>query len=206
MKNTLTFILLTLIFLCSCNKPKQKTTDNTPISDYYSSDYIAFQGKDNFEVINIDSLSNFSDLSITIDEMNCDNKIPGLTFSLDKSQYNFVGCSDCKKAKLKSCKGASSFIFIENDSIIRDLATKKKIHISDLHKVLNEINNGEYKYRTGKSSDFPIILNLNVDNKLPISMTKNVLSIIIGEFEQIHQSYKILKYNYEIHFEPYEVL
>ena len=92
MKNTLTFILLTLIFLCSCNKPKQKTTDNTPISDYYSSDYIAFQGKDNFEVINIDSLSNFSDLSITIDEMNCDNKIPVRTFALDKYKYNFVGC------------------------------------------------------------------------------------------------------------------
>ena len=199
-------MLLPLIFLWSCNKPKENKTEETAISAYYTSDYISSQVKDNFIVINIDLLSNFSDLNNKISEIKCNNKIPGLTFSVEKSNYNLVGCLDCAQSKVKSCKGASDFIFIQNDSIITDLTNERKIHISHLREVINEINYGNYKYRITDRPDLPIVINLTVDNELPISMTKNVLKVIFDEFEQTSQGHKITEYNYEIHFEPYDVV
>ena len=206
MKNTLSLIFLTAICLWSCNKPKEILTEDKTISAYYTSDYITSQVKDNFTVTNIDSLSNFSELNNKINEIKCSNRIPGLTFSVDRSNYNLVGCLDCAQSKFKSCKGASDFIFIQNDSIIIDLATERKIHISELGKALEEINNGKYKYRITDRPDLPIIINLNVDDEFPIAMTKDILKVIFDEFEQTSQRYNATEYDYEIHFEPYDVL
>ena len=206
MKNAIPLVLLMAIFLWSCNKSKENTTEEIAISAYYTSDYITSQGEDNFTVINIDSLLNFSELNNKISEVKCNNKIPGLTFSVDKSSYNLVGCLDCAQSKFKRCKGASGFIFIKNDSIVTDLTNERKIHISELGEVLKEINNGKYKYRITDRPDLPIILNLYVEDQFSISTTKNVLKVIIDEFEQTSERYKTIVYNYEIHFEPYNIL
>ncbi len=174
--------------------------------EFYSSEFKKKIGKEEFEFINLDSISNFSNLITEISNLNCKDKIAGLTFSFDNHQYNLIGYAECKSTGKTSCPITSSLIFVKNDSIITDLMTNQRIHISQLENILSKIESSDYKYTITNNNQIPIRINLDIDDKYSILSVKKILKEIITKFDQLDSDYISESLSYNILFGKYQII
>lgn len=202
-----TSIFLILLTIFSCNESMKKTLKNKESKkEFYSGEFKKKIGKEEFEFINLDSISNFSDLITEISNLNCNDKIAGLTFSFDNHQYNLIGYSECKSTGKTSCPITSSLIYVKNDSIITDLMTNQRIHISQLETILSKIESNNYKYIITNNNQIPIRINLDIDDKYSILSIKKILKEIITKFDQLDSDYISESLSYNILFGKYQII
>ena len=198
-------LISTLILtIYGCQSPIEKSNENADFSNvFYSNQFIENLDNEELFIIDIDSISKFSDLLNEMEQLNCENKISGLTFSNDNSQYNLIGYADCKNGK-KECLAASSLIFIHNDSIIRDLSTNEKIHISNLSSLIQDIDNGNYKLINRQDSEIPSLIFFQVDDQYSNKLTKSVLTEVSRNFDKLDSNFKTDIKPYTIYFTKFQ--
>jgi hypothetical protein len=202
----LSSIFLIALTIYSCNNSTSKTLEDEDIEkEFFSNEFKRSIGEKNLEIINIDSISDFSNLRKEIGELTCKEKIPGLTFSLNNKRYNLIGYGKCDSTGEIKCKNASSLVYIQNDSIITDLIKNERIHISQLQNILLDIESDNYKYKITDNSQIPILINLDIDDEKPISVTKIVLKEIGENFDDFSADRTLNLNSYNIFFSEYVI-
>ena len=206
MLRKLTSISILILTIYGCQRSIEKSHENADFSNvFYSKNFNENLGKEEFVIIDIDSISKFSDLLNKMEDLSCKNKITGLTFSKDNSHYNLIGYADCKKGK-KECLAASSLIHIRNDSIITEFNPIEKIHISKLPGLIQDIDNDNYKFIVTHDSEIPSLIFFQVDDQYSNKLTKSVLAEISRNFDKLDSNFKTDNKPYTIYFTKYEII
>jgi hypothetical protein len=199
-------IFLILLTIYSCNNATNNSLKSKDLNkEYFSNEFKISLVEKNLEIINIDSISKFSNLRKEIAQLTCEDKVPGITFSLNNNRYNLIGYAKCHTTGETKCKSASSLIYIKNDSIITDLIKNKRIYISHLQNVLSDIESGNYKYQITNNPKIPILIYLDIDDKKHISVTKTVLKEISKNFDDSNSDYYSKLNSYNILFSNYTI-
>lgn len=195
--------MVSIIAITSCNRTENKRPVSKDITqNFYSKDFKDKLDKKELTVLDIDTFPNFSELKENISALYCEDRVAGLTFSVNDAQYNLIGYADCKSKK--KCLAASSLIFIQNDSIITDITNNQKVHISNLHCLIEDIQRDNYKYINSKDPEIPSLIFFHVDDTYPISLTKSILKEISINFDNPDLDTKIETRPYTIYFTHFQ--
>ncbi len=174
--------------------------------ELYSNNYISSKSKNNIGVINLDTVENFSELSKAMGKLSCDKRISGLRFELNDSIYNLIGYSDCPNHGEIGCFFTPNILKIRNDSLILGYGKEKSSKpISYLKQELNNIIDNPNNYQVNKNKLKPAVIYLYVDDKYPISTTKEVLKEITKEFLFINNSKHSEYFKYTVLFTGYDI-
>ena len=203
MKN-LFYILIILLTLSSCEsfEDEGKKLNNEEI---YSSDFQKFEIQKNFEVINLDSISDFKELRNQMGKLTCEEKITGMKFTYNDKKYYLTGFAECPTFGGVACYFRRNTIIIKNDSIITGSYNDKKISIEKLEHELNEIISKPINYQYNKEILKPALIYLYIDKEEDISITKKVLKEIIEQFQKVNSNQKTNFFEFNILFKSFDI-
>ncbi|MBT8285127.1 MAG: hypothetical protein HKO75_07055 [Flavobacteriaceae bacterium] len=202
---TLCYLLLIPFFLTSC-EPDTEIEIIEPIESrttFFSYDFMVDQYHPDFEVILLDSLQNYGELIRKMQRLSCNNKRIGIQFSVGDTLYGLTGFTDCPEVEIIDCYSRINIFVIKNDSLknIRELNRKKSMHISELSKVIDRIQTEPLRYQFRRNALRLTLLNLYIDPKHPISMTKEVLKEVATAFKEVNTEMGPDFFKYNILFE-----
>ena len=201
MKNC-NYILIFLLTLSSCSNLNEKKT----LNELYSQDFLKFQSENNIEIINLDSITNFSELRTQMGQITCEGKVSGLRFELRDTIYNITGFSDCPNSGEIGCYFRRNLMSIRNDSLIIGYGKdKNKKPISYLKTALNNIMAKTYNFQYNENKVKPALIYFYVEDKYPISTTKRVLKEIAEQFSTINSKNGTDYFKYNILFESFDI-
>ncbi|MCY2686786.1 hypothetical protein [Salinimicrobium sp. TH3] len=199
MKNWI-YILILILTTVSCEK-FEETSNNQRV---YSTDYRSLETESNFEVIDIDSVQNYSELISEMEKLTCQNKISGLKFTFQEKEYFLTGITGCPTKNETACYFARNLIIVKNDSIITDLFNNKKIPIENLQQELNEIASKPFNFQFDKDDIKPALIHLYIEKNENISTTKKVLKEIVVQFDKFNSESNPDFFKYNILFERFD--
>ncbi len=201
MKNLYFIFLISQLFY-SCDELKEESVDE----EIYTQDFLKYKDENQLELIDLDSLENFSELITLMEKVDCDKKVSGLTFKTQGINYNLTGFSGCPNSNVVACYFGVKTIIIKNDSIVVDSGNRnEKISIENLEKILVDIISKPYNYQYDKEHIKPALIYLNIDNKYPISTTKKVFKEIVEQFQRINILYKTDFFKFTILLKRYDI-
>ena len=201
MKN-LNYRLIILLILSSCSNLEEKK----PLNELFSQDYEKFQSQNEIGIVDLDSVTNFSELRKKMGELTCEGKISGLSFELYETRYHITGFSDCPTSGEIGCYFRRNFLSIRNDSLIIGYGKdKEKKPISYLKTELNNIMAKPYNFQYNENKVKPALIHFYVEDKYPISTTKTVLKEIAEQFSTINSKNNSDFFKYNILFEGFDI-
>ncbi|MEG9329203.1 hypothetical protein V6B16_14765 [Salinimicrobium catena] len=199
MKNWI-YIMILILTTFSCEK-FEETTNNQRV---YSTDYRSLETKSNFEVIDIDSVQNYSELISEMEKLTCQNKISGLKFTFQEKEYFLTGLTGCPNKNETACYFARNLIIVKNDSIITDLFNNTKVSLENLHQELNEIASEPINFQFDNENIKPALIHLYIEKGKNISTTKKVLKEIVVQFEKFNSNSIPGFFKYNILFDRFD--
>jgi transcriptional antiterminator Rof (Rho-off) len=201
MKNC-NYILIFLLTLSSCSNLDEKKT----LNELYSQDFLKFQSENDIEIINLDSITNFSKLKTQMGQITCEGKVSGLRFEFRDTIYNITGFSDCPSSGEIGCYFRRNVISIRNDSLIIGYGKdQNEKPISYLKTELNNIMAKAYNFQYNENKVKPALIYFYVEDKYPISTTKRVLKEIAEQFSTINSKNGTDYFKYNILFESFDI-
>ena len=201
MKN-LNYILIFFLILGSCSNLDEKK----PVYELYSQDFKKFQIDNEIGIVDLDSVSNFSELRKKMGELTCEGKVSGLRFKSNDTIYHLTGFTDCPTSGEISCYFRRNLLFVRNDSLVLKFGkNKKKEPIGYLKTELNEIMSKKYTFQRNENKLKPALIHFYVDDKYPISTTKRALKEIVKQFTEISTKNSSDYFKYNILFEGYDI-
>lgn len=193
----LNYILILILILYSCDSFKEKTIKK----ELFSLDFKQFKAKNELELIDLDSVKNFSELRKKIEKITCKGKTSGLKFNFNKTNYYITGFANCPNDAI-ACYFGRNTLIIKNDTILTDFRNQKNNQtIENLKTELDSIISKTYNFIHNKDVPKPALIYLYIDDKYPISKTKKVLKEIAEQFKSINSSNKPNYFQYNILFE-----
>lgn len=190
------------MILVSCDNFKEKAVLNKS----FSQDFKKFETKNKLEVIDLDSVVNFSELRKKMGEITCKNKVPGLKFEFAGTLYHITAYADCPTSREISCYFRRNLLTIINDSLIIEYGKKKKkASIEYLKAELRNIIEKPYNFQYNEDKVKPALIHLFIEDKYPISTIKKVLKEIVAQFDNINSGNKPDFFKYNILFEKYDI-
>ena len=201
MKNSL-YILILIIGLSSCESYEEQ--EKSEIQKIYTVNYRELQNEEDPEIIDIDAVQNFKELTEKMGELSCERKIPGLNFIYEEKEYFLTGFSGCPTSNETACYFRRNSIIIKNDSIITNLFKNEKLTIEDLEIELNEIISKSSNYRYNEQILNPGLIYLYIDENRDIATTKKVLKEIVETFQKINLNQKAGFFEYDFLFEDFD--
>lgn len=176
------------------------------MTELFSQDFKKFQIDNKIGIIDLDSVSNFSELRKKMGELTCEGKVSGLRFGLNDTIYHLTGFADCPTSGKIRCYFRRNLLFIINDSLVLEFGkNKKKEPIEYLKKELNEIMSKEYAFQYKENKLKPALIHFYVEDKYPISTTKRVLKKIFKQFERINSKNSPDYFKYHILFKENDI-
>ncbi len=201
MKN-LNYILIFLLILSSCSNLNEKK----PLNKLFSQDFVKFQSENEIGIVDLDSLTNFSELRKKMEQLTCEGKVSGLRFELNDTIYHITGFSNCPTSGEIGCYFRRNILSIRNDSLIIGYGKDKDIMpISHLKTELNNIMAKTYNFQYNENKVKPALIYLYVEDKYPISTTKRVLKEIAEKFSIINSKNNPEYFKYNILFEGFDI-
>jgi len=201
MKN-LNYILIFILILNSCSNMSKKK----PFNELYSQDFLKYQSENDIEIINLDSVANFSELRTKMQQISCEGKVSGIRFELNDTRYHITGFSDCPTSGKIGCYFRRNFLSIRNDSLIIGYGKyKKKKPINYLKTELNNIMSFPHNFQYNEDKVKPALIHFYVEDKYPISITKTVLKEIAEQFAALNSKSNLDYFKYSILFESVDV-
>ncbi len=201
MKN-LNYILILFLILSSCSNLDEKK----PLYELYSQDFNKLRVDNEIGIIDLDSVSNFSELRKKMGQLTCEGKLPGLRFKSNDTIYHLTGYADCPTSGEISCYFRRNLLFVRNDSLVLKFGkNKKKEQIEYLKTELNEIMSKSYTFQRNENKLKPALIHFYVEDKYPISTTKRALKEIVKRFAEINTENSFDYFKYDILFEGYDL-
>ena len=196
------YILIILLIFSSCSNLEEKK----PLNSIFSKDYEKFQTENEIGIVDLDSVTNFSELRKKMVKLTCEGKVSGLKFELNETRYHITGFSDCPTSGEIGCYFRRNLISITNDSLIIGYGKDKiKKPINYLKTELNNIMSKSYNFRSNENKVKPALIHFYVEDKYPISTTKAVLKEIAEQFLVINSKNESDFFKYNILFEGYDI-
>jgi hypothetical protein len=109
--NYIPFLLILLLF------SRNQKTKTKEIEVFYYPEIEKFEQNYNLKNILIDSIRNYKELLIKIDQIACNDSIPSINYSGNGKSFKLLPWYSCSEKYLVSCPTFRSRIFIQNDSI-----------------------------------------------------------------------------------------
>lgn len=201
MKNCNCILIFLLIFSSCSNLDGKK-----PMNNIYSQEFLKLQSENDIGIINLDSVTNFSELRTKMGKLTCKGKVSGLRFELNNTTYNLTGFSDCLTSGEIGCYFRRNFLTIRNDSLILGYGKEKeKKPISYLKTELNNIIAKPHNFIYDENKVKPALIHFYVEDKYPIITTKTVLKEIAEQFSELNSKNDSDFFKYNIHFEGYDI-
>lgn len=177
-----------------------------PLYELYSQDFKKLRVDNEIGIVDLDSVSNFSELRKKMGQLTCEGKFPGLRFKSNDTIYHLTGSADCPTSAEISCYFRRNLLFIRNDSLVIKFGkNKKKEPIGYLKTELNEIVSKPYNFQRNENKLKPALIHFYVDDKYPISTTKRALKEIVKQFTEINTKNSSDYFKYNILFEGYDI-
>ncbi len=199
-------LLLCLATFFGCNDYPNITSDEIVgfEAQFYRKEFLESKMKNNFEVLDLESFGNFEELLVVMETLSCEDKSIGLQFEFENASYHAIGFTECPTSGEIACYFNQNMVFVKNDSI-RHLGFESETkHISELKTEIITFNDySEYHRLNGSKRLKPVLVLLNVENKFPISKTKEVIKEIVRQFEDVNKELGTEKYRYYLSFERY---
>jgi hypothetical protein len=197
-------ILIIFAFCSGCERTieiddhKLKST----LPSVLSQDFLDVHDRPDFEIIQIDSLANYRQLLNGMHRLSCEDKYIGIQFSYRDTIYGITGFTGCPTAEIISCHFNRNIFLIRNDSL-KNLGFNdgKKVHINNLKEEIKKISTSAYRFKFDKSSVDPALIHLFIENKFPITLTKEVLREVIIQFDKISSEKGPDYFKYNVLFE-----
>lgn len=196
-------ILLYLIILIFASCDKSNTNQNQ--IEIFTKDYRELKSKNILEVINIETIKNFSSLRKMMGNITCNGKASGLKFESNDTLYHTTGFSECPTSQEIGCYFRRNIITIKNDSIVIKDEEKTKVGINHLTEVLNTIIDNPNNFQSNKNQIKPALIYLYIDDKYSIETTKTVLKEIVTQFQSINKFKGTDYFNFDILFQSYDI-
>lgn len=198
---TFSYILTLLITLSSCSYLKSKKTP----TELFSQDFKNSKADNTIKIINLDSVTNFSELITRMEELTCKQEVSGLKFELNDTIYHLTGYADCPTSNSVGCYLRRNVLYIKNDSlVINSGESKEQKQIKYLKTELNKIMAKTYTYQYNENKLKPALISLYVEDKYPILTTKKVLKEITKQFAKINFKNNPDFFKYHILFKTYD--
>ncbi|MEL4308161.1 hypothetical protein [Joostella sp. CR20] len=176
------------------------------LKELYSQDFIKLQSENDIEIINLDSVTSFSELRNKMGQITCEGKVSGLRFELKDTIYNITGFSDCPSSRVIGCYFRRNLLYVRNDSLlIENGKSKKRKPIAFLKTELNEIMSKTYNFQHNEDKLKPALIHFYVEDKYPIETTKRALKEIARQFKEINSQNDSDYFKYKILFEGFDI-
>lgn len=196
--------LTTLSFSCDYsleNNQNDKLSELTS-SKIFSDKFLEFQVDPDFEIINLENISNFSTLIDRMQTLSCEDKYTGITYQFNDTIYHQYGYVECPTSGIISCFFNRNTIHIKNDSLKNYRASLDSFHpINSLAHQLNTMKHVDYYDSVGEPVLKQILIYLSIEDHYPISKTKEVLAEIEKQFTKANKEKSDNYYRYMIFFE-----
>ena len=171
-------------------------------SKIFSDKFLEFQGDPDFEVINLENISNFSTLIDRMQTLSCEDKYTGITYQFNDTIYHQYGYVECPTSGIISCFFNRNTIHIKNDSLKNYRASLNSFYpINSLAHQLNTMKHVDYYDSVGEPVLKQILIYLSIEDHYPISKTKEVLAEIEKQFTKANKEKSDNYYRYMIFFE-----
>ncbi|WP_157811823.1 hypothetical protein [Tenacibaculum sp. SZ-18] len=176
------------------------------MSKLFSDDYKSFEIDDKIEIIDLDSVSNFSELRQKMGKLTCEGKSSGLRFKSNDTIYHLIGFANCPSSVEIGCYFRRNLLFVRNDSLVIEYGkSKKKKSITFLKAELNEIISKTYNFQYNENKLKPALIHFYVEDKYPIETTKRTLKEIVRQFKEINSQNGSDYFRYNILFEGFDI-
>ena len=188
--------------MSSCSNLDEKKT----LTELLSEDFKNSQIDGKIGIINVDSISNFSELRKKMGELACEGKSSGLKFKSNDTIYYLTGYADCPTSGEIGCYFRRNFLTVRNDSLILGYGKEKeKKPISYLKTELNNIVAKPHSFIFNENKVKPALIHFYVEEKYPISTTKTVLKEIVKQFNAVNSNKDSDFFKYHILFEGFDI-
>ncbi|MGB5701000.1 hypothetical protein [Muriicola sp.] len=199
-------LVFTLGILSGCDPLSEtylwETTTSTTSATFYSADFKEDQKRPEFALVELDSLQNYGQLLRKMQQLSCDNKFTGIQFTDMDTLYGITGFTECPNDGIISCYLNRNIIKIKNDSLMNFGGDQDKlVHINTLEKELQKIIATTFRLQFDKNFINPALIHLFIEDKYPITLTKEVLKEIITQFEKINSEMGADYFTYSILFD-----
>ncbi len=200
MKN-LNYILILLLISCS------NLVEKKPLTQLFSGDFKSSKIDNKIEIIDLDSVSNFTELRQKMGELTCEGKLSGLKFISNDTIYYLTGFANCPISKEIGCYLRRNLLFVRNDSMVIEFGkNEKKKPIKFLKTELNEIISKNYNFQDNINKLKPALIHFYVEDKYPIEITKRSLKEIVKQFKEINSQNASDYFKYNILFEEFDIV
>lgn len=174
--------VIIVLFLCLCFtfcKKKNESIETVEMETIIDGDY------SDFELFNLDSISNFQELAFEVNQNSCDSKLSLIFFDYDNSNYKFIPMFNCPFDIFDYY--LRDVVYLTNDSIYVNYKNRYSIHHLNLVMENHLINrsNDPLHPPVPNTGFFNIYLNEDV--------SKNNIKIF---FREILETYKLLNKKY----------
>ncbi|WP_029036694.1 hypothetical protein [Salinimicrobium xinjiangense] len=193
MKTGFSFLIL-LLSLYSCSTLEEHILQE----EVYSADYKELLTKEEFNIIDIDSVNNIPELTSQMAALACERKTAGLKFTFDEKAFHLTANARCPNPRETSCHFQQIQITIINDSIVRSPFGIIKEPIENLEDLVTEISNKPYFFRIKKDIMKRGLIHLYFEENEDISTAKKVLAEIAEVFGKMNSGEKTDFFEYDI--------
>lgn len=206
MGKRLYLLVLTIAILTGCDQLSEidpgQTTSPATTTTFYSADFKEDQKRPEFALVELDSLQNYGQLLRKMQQLSCDNKFTGIQFTDMDTLYGAMGFTECPNDGIFGCHFNRNIFIVKNDSLKNiGFNGHDKMHISKLKQEIKKISSSKYRFQYNKTILEPALIHLFIEDKYPITLTKEVLKEIITQFEKINSEMGADYFTYTILFE-----
>ena len=205
----LIYMVILSIFSFSCDSTIENELADMEKSEVrvFSYAFLEKVKSPDFEVISLDAIQNFGKLNDEMAKLSCKNKFIGLQFQYQDTIYGLMGYSSCPTIDVSSCYFQRNIILIKNDSLINfggdwDI----KVPIKNLGGEIKKITAVDYNFQYNGNILKPALIHLYIEDKYPISKTKEVLREITRQFKKLNSEMGTDYFRYTILFEGYSMM
>lgn len=197
------FLSITCLFLIfSC----VENSSSASIPKVFSHEFIKVRNSSDFDIIDLDSITNYSELLKKMNLLNCEDKIAGIQFKWENTQYHLIGISGCPALGEIACYFNRNHLYIKNDSIYSGFGIERTQQpIEDLHLVLESIMETPYKYRYDSHKLNQALISFHVTDDQPVTTISRTLKEIVSEFYRINSTKGADFFEYDVLFEDHDV-
>ena len=174
MKNSF-YILIYIIVSSSCSNFDNKE----PIDELFSEDFKTLSSDTTIEIIDLDSISNYSELIEQMGQLSCEGKPYGLKFRSNNTVYYVTGYTDCPSSNIINCYFRRNLLYVRNDSLVIEPGKEKK-PIRFPKTELNGIMSKTYSFQHNENQLKPALIHFYVENQYSIETTKRALKEIVS--------------------------
>lgn len=206
---TLIYLVLLSIFSISCDSTIESELADMEKSEVAVFSYAFFEKEKSpdFEVISLDAIQNFGELYDKMARLSCENKGIGLQFQVQDTIYGLIGYSSCPTSNVTSCYFQRNIILIKNDSLVNfggdwDI----KVPIKNLGGEIKKITAMDYNFRYNRNILKPALIHLYIEDKYPISKTKEVLRELTCQFKKLNSQMGTDYFRYTVLFDGYSMM